>query len=146
VQQSVTPLFNPIAPLCSGAAATPLPNTSTNGVNGTWSPAVVSNTTTTTYTFTPTGGGCATTASLTVEITPQVTPVFDTPAPVCFGTTAPVLSTTSNNGIVGTWTGPVSNTATGTYTFTPNGGQCASSSVLTVTVLPEVIVDGIFHD
>jgi subtilisin-like proprotein convertase family protein len=146
VQQSVTPLFNPIAPLCSGSAAPTLPLNSTNGVGGTWSPAVVSNTTTTTYTFTPTGGGCATTASLTVEITPQVTPVFDTPAPVCFGTTAPVLSTTSNNGIVGTWTGPVSNTATGSYTFTPNGGQCASSSVLTVSVLPEVILDGIFHD
>ena len=44
-----------------------LPTTSTNGITGTWSPAL-NNTQTTTYTFTPTSGQCATTASLTITV------------------------------------------------------------------------------
>jgi hypothetical protein len=73
VQQSVTPLFNPIAPLCSGAAATPLPNTSTNGVSGTWSPAVVSNSASGSYLFTPSSGACTGTATLNVTVNPLPT-------------------------------------------------------------------------
>src|SRR5204862_829192 len=49
----ITPTFNTIAAICSGATIAPLPTTSLNGINGTWSPAL-NKTTTTTYTFTPT--------------------------------------------------------------------------------------------
>ncbi|OUT69616.1 MAG: hypothetical protein CBB76_07845, partial [Crocinitomicaceae bacterium TMED16] len=51
-----------------------LPATSTNSISGTWSPAV-DNTTTTTYTFTPDGGQCATTQDLIVNVNaiPQFT-------------------------------------------------------------------------
>jgi hypothetical protein len=55
-------------------------------IAGTWSPAV-NNTATTTYTFTPSGSACATTAQLTVTVTPQVTPTFDPIGPVCSGST-----------------------------------------------------------
>jgi hypothetical protein len=41
--------------------------TSKENIAGTWSPAV-NNTTTTTYTFTPSGSACATTAQLTVTV------------------------------------------------------------------------------
>ncbi|MPT34643.1 MAG: gliding motility-associated C-terminal domain-containing protein, partial [Flavobacterium sp.] len=45
------------------------------------------------------------------------------------------LPTTSNDGYTGTWLpATVSNTATGTYTFTPDAGQCAKTTTLTVTV------------
>ena len=44
-----------------------LPATSTNAISGSWSPAV-DNTTTTTYTFTPDGGQCATSQDLTVNV------------------------------------------------------------------------------
>ena len=65
----ITPTFNPVAAICSGATLAPLPTTSLNGINGTWSPAL-NNTTTTTYTFTPTAGQCATTTTLTITVNP----------------------------------------------------------------------------
>ncbi|WP_174799806.1 beta strand repeat-containing protein, partial [Flavobacterium noncentrifugens] len=49
----ITPAFAQVPPICSGAALSALPTTSTNGVTGTWSPAL-NNATTTQYTFTPT--------------------------------------------------------------------------------------------
>ena len=49
---SVTPTFTSISPICSGDIVQVLPSVSTNGVSGTWSPAL-NNTATTTYTFTP---------------------------------------------------------------------------------------------
>ncbi|MGK4568322.1 dockerin type I domain-containing protein [Flavobacterium sp. 3HN19-14] len=60
------PTFNAMAPICSGSSFT-LPASSTNGITGTWSPAL-NNTATTTYTFTPDSGQCATTATLTVTV------------------------------------------------------------------------------
>ncbi len=73
VNPSTTPTFTPIAPICSGQTFT-LPTTSTNStaIIGTWSPAI-NNTATTTYTFTPTAGQCATTTTMTIVINPSVT-------------------------------------------------------------------------
>jgi gliding motility-associated-like protein len=139
----VTPTFNQIAPFCVGTTPPVLPTSSTNtpiAINGTWSPSVVSNTTpgTTTYTFTPSITQCATPVTMDITVLPGITPTFLTPAPICSGATAPVLPTTSSNNptpITGTWNPPtVSNTASGTYTFTPNSGQCASTTSLNVTV------------
>ncbi|MES2746765.1 MAG: choice-of-anchor L domain-containing protein, partial [Bacteroidota bacterium] len=70
VTPNVTPVFNPIAPICSGATLSPLPTTSTNGITGTWSPAL-NNTATTTYTFTPDVTQCATTATTSITVLPQ---------------------------------------------------------------------------
>lgn len=131
VNPIVTPTFNPIAAICAGGSFT-LPTTSTNGITGTWSPAN-NNTTTTTYTFTPSAGQCATTAPLTVTVTPNVTPTFTPIAGICTGGTF-TLPTTSNNGITGTWSPAINNTTTTTYTFTPTAGQCATTASLTVGV------------
>jgi gliding motility-associated-like protein len=136
---TTTPTFAAIAPICSGATAPILPTTSTNGITGTWNPATVSNTTSGTYTFTPNPGQCSNTATLNVTVNPLVIPTFAAIAPICNGTTAPVLSTTSTNGIAGTWNPTtVSNTTSGTYTFTPNAGLCATTAILNVTVNPRV--------
>ena len=136
---TVTPTFAVIASICSGSVAPVLPTTSINGITGTWSPAVVSNTVSGTYTFTPDAGQCATTATIDVTITPNITPIFAAIAPICSGTAAPVLPTTSLNGITGTWTpAVVSNITSGTYTFTPDGGQCATATTLDITVTPTV--------
>ena len=64
---ATTPAFTQVASICSGGSFT-LPTTSNNGITGTWSPAI-NNTATTTYTFTPTAGQCATTATMSVTIT-----------------------------------------------------------------------------
>jgi gliding motility-associated-like protein len=136
---TITPTFNPIAPICSGAAAPVLPTTSTNGVSGNWNPSVVSNTANGTYTFTPNPGQCAGTTTLSVTVNPNVTPAFNPIAPICSGAVPPVLPATSTNGITGTWSpATVSNTASGTYTFTPTAGQCATTATLTVTVNPNL--------
>jgi gliding motility-associated-like protein len=139
VTPTITATFATIAPFCSGTTAPVLPLTSTNGITGTWSPATVNNTTTGSYIFTPTVGQCSKNDTITITVTPNVTPTFNAIAPICSGSTAPVLPLTSTNGITGTWSpATVSNTATATYTFTPTAGICAIAATLTVTVSPNV--------
>ncbi|MFM7729083.1 MAG: hypothetical protein ACKO7B_20465, partial [Flavobacteriales bacterium] len=71
---------------------------------------------------------------------------FNPIPPICYGATAPTLPATSIEGVGGTWSPlPVSNTTTGTYTFTPNAA-CSSSVPVQVVVYPQVIIDGIYHD
>ncbi|MNK31437.1 hypothetical protein D3C87_498730 [compost metagenome] len=132
-----TPSFNQVPAICPGGTFT-LPTTSTNGINGTWSPAV-NNTVTTTYTFTPAAGQCASTTTMTVTVnTVLTTPSFNQVPAICSGGTF-TLPTTSTNGINGTWSPAVNNTVTTTYTFTPAAGQCASTTTMTVDVNTGVI-------
>ncbi|RTL56372.1 MAG: gliding motility-associated C-terminal domain-containing protein, partial [Sphingobacteriales bacterium] len=127
--------------ICSGGSVPALPTTSSNGITGTWSPSVVDNTTSGTYTFTPTAGLCATNTTFSVTVNPNITPTFSfgTSITICSGTAAPVLPNQSTNGVNGTWSpATINNQANGSYTFTPNAGQCAVSTSLTVTVTPTV--------
>jgi len=136
------PNFPTVLAVCNGDTAPVLVTTSPNGISGTWSPAIINNTTPGTYTFTPNAGQCATNAILNVTITPRILPDFQTSLAVCNGSTAPILATISPNGIIGTWsTATISNTTPGTYIFTPNAGQCATNAVLNVTITPRVIPD-----
>ena len=131
----ITPTFNPVTAICSGDPLAALPTTSTNGITGTWAPAL-NNTATTTYTFTPTAGLCATSATLIITVNPSITPTFNPVAAICSGDLLAALPTTSTNGITGTWAPALNNTATTTYTFTPTAGQCATSATLIITVNP----------
>ncbi|MBS1535407.1 MAG: fibronectin type III domain-containing protein [Bacteroidetes bacterium] len=135
---NITPTFTQIAPFCEGTTAPTLPATSTEGITGVWTPATVSNTATDTYTFTPDAGQCAVPVQMTIQVTPpNITPTFTQIAPFCEGTTAPTLPATSTEGITGVWApATVSNTATDTYTFTPDAGQCAVSVQMTIQVTP----------
>ncbi len=128
---TLTPSFTQVAPVCSGVTFT-LPTTSTNGVTGSWTPAI-NNTTTTTYTFAPGVNQCAVSTTMTVVVNPSVTPEFTQVAPICTGENF-VLPNTSNNGVTGTWLPAVNNTATTTYTFTASSGQCALTATMTVEV------------
>lgn len=135
VKPIILPIFTGIAPICNGAIAPILPSTSINGIVGTWNPSSVSNTTTSIYTFTPNAGQCASIASITISVNPTNTPTFTPIAAICSGAVAPILPTVSTNGITGNWSpAAVSNTVTGNYNFTPNGGQCASAAVITINV------------
>ncbi|MGG7034056.1 MAG: T9SS type A sorting domain-containing protein [Flavobacterium sp.] len=131
------PAFSPTY-ICKGASYT-LPATSNNGITGSWSPAF-NNMATTTYTFTPDQGQCAAeTANLTVVVNDQNTiPVFNTwplylPSSLCVGSSY-TFPTTSSNQITGTWSPAFNNTATTTYTFTPNAGQCGATTTHTITI------------
>ena len=137
VNPNVTPTFIAVSPICSGGSLSALPTTSNNSITGTWSPAL-DNTTTTTYTFTPTAGLCAITTTMTITVNPNITPAFTAVSPICSGATLAALPTTSNNGITGTWSPGINNTATTIYTFTPSVGQCAITTTITITVNPIV--------
>jgi len=137
INPKTTPTFAAVGPYCSGSAVPNLPTTSTNGVTGTWAPAI-NNTNTTLYTFTPTAGLCANTTTLTITINPQITPTFTAVTPKCTGSAIPALPTTSTNGINGTWSPAINNTATTTYTFTPAAGQCATTTTMTITITSSI--------
>ena len=128
------PTFTPAPPICQGGTSAPLPTTSLNGITGTWSPAI-NNLVTTLYTFTPDAGQCATTTTMTIGVG-TVAPVFTQVASVCFGSVLAALPTTSNNGITGTWSPTINNTATTIYTFTPAATFCSSIVTMTIVVTP----------
>uniref|UniRef100_UPI0025EA0863 T9SS type B sorting domain-containing protein n=1 Tax=Flavobacterium sp. TaxID=239 RepID=UPI0025EA0863 len=67
INPSASPTFTDVPPICSGETLSPLPAISNNGVTGTWMPTL-NNTSTTTYTFTPTTGQCATTNTLIITV------------------------------------------------------------------------------
>jgi PKD repeat protein len=77
------------------------------------------------------------TTTVTISVVSGALPIFDFITTICNGTDAPILPLISNNGISGTWSPSViNNTASGTYTFTPNG-NCALPVTVTVTILEE---------
>lgn len=155
----ITPTFITITPVCVGTTIA-LPLLSANGVNGTWSPAFNPNVTTT-YTFTPNPGECATTATMQVVIT-QIPTVIATPnsETICslqstgislssaiLGTTFSWTSTATDVSGDAAGTGNVISqvlTATGTsvgnvqYTITPTNNGCSGASIIvTVLVTPK---------
>jgi hypothetical protein len=118
-----------------GNADAPLP-LNFSWSNGATTPSIkVSPTATTQFTLTITAAnGCTARDSITVTVNPKATPTFNSIPAICSGTPAPVLPGTSNNGITGSWSPSVSNTSSGTYTFTPGPGQCAVNTSLNIVV------------
>ena len=141
ITSQAVPGFAPIGPLCLNSTAPVLPGTSTNGITGIWSPAIITTTTTgaKTYTFTATSGQCAAPVTISVTVNNQTVPLFNTIGQLCQNSAAPLLPTTSTNGITGTWSPATISTATAgtkSYSFTPTSGQCAGGVTISVIVDP----------
>ena len=105
-------------------------------------PNVVSNQNSGTYVFTPASGQCAVPVTLatTVTVLDIISPIFNLPTSFCFNEVVPVLPTTSVNGVLGSWfPSVINNQSSGTYVFTPTGGQCGLPFTLNVTILPKVL-------
>jgi hypothetical protein len=113
-----TPTFTQVGPYVSGTSIPALPTTSTNGITGTWSPAI-NNTTTTTYTFTPSTGQCATTTTMTITvIDPLQYTVTASDNSVCAGTPVTLsVNILTNNGTI---TNLYCNSASASGTVTQN--------------------------
>src|SRR5574343_273499 len=89
-------------------------------------------------------GGCGTvTLNGTVSSTSGISPLFTQIIPVCQGTNIN-LPTTSTNGFTGIWQLISSRTTNVIYEFTPNAGQCASTTTMTIQIYPQpnVIISG----
>jgi hypothetical protein len=146
----VTPNFTPVAAICAGGTLAALPTTSTNGITGTWAPAL-DNTQTTTYTFTPTSGLCASSTTMTITVNPLPSVIANSNSPFCAGQ---AINLTATDGFSAyAWSGPnsfsnatqnpsISNAQAinaGTYTVTVtdgNGCQTTSSTVVSLTTSP----------
>lgn len=147
----VTPLVRPTfsgipAVICQGDPAPVLPLISSNAtpITGTWSPFPVDTSTlgTKVYTFIPTPGQpcvSATPTTISIRVDLVRTPTFKQIGAICSGDTLLALQTTSNEGITGTWSPALDNTATTLYTFTPTAGQCATTTTMSITVNPNFI-------
>jgi gliding motility-associated-like protein len=136
IDPNVTPEFAPVSDYCAGAVIAVLPTISENGINGNWTP-VINNTTTTTYTFTPTAGQCATTSTTEIVINPVQVPVLAGFGPYCVNDIAEILPLVSENSLNGIWNPSAISTLTAgesEYVFTPSGLNCFSSNSVTVNV------------
>lgn len=159
IPNATIPIFTTIPPVCIGTTI-PLPLKSINNVTGTWSPAF-DPTTTTTYTFTPDPGQCATTATMQVVIT-QIPSVTATPTneTICSLQSTGISLASTIPGTTFSWTSnptDVSGNAAGTgniisqvltatsnqvgnvqYTITPINNSCSGPSInVTVFVTPK---------
>lgn len=100
---AITPVFAAIPAICSGTIVNPLPGTSLNGINGSWSPAF-NNSNTTTYTFTPDPAGpCAfpLTTTVIIEASPVVSLGADTI--FCTGSSLQLQATATGNNLSYVW-------------------------------------------
>jgi uncharacterized protein (DUF2141 family) len=122
----------------NGAGSVSPTSSGTSPFGFTYTPAAgdAGNTVTITVTTNnPLGSPCsADIETYTLSVTPSVIPTFTAVSPICTGGALAALPTTSNNGISGSWSPAINNTATTTYTFTPTAGQCASPTTMSITV------------
>ena len=145
------------SPLCNSLGLVPVSFTGTTGGTFSATPATLSinpvtgtiNTQTSplgTYMVSYTIAGdlvnptfVTTTAIMVVD---SAYPDFAQIASICVGSSAPILETTSPNGITGTWNPSTIGTqiaGTYMYAFTPDPGQCAYLQSLAVTVVPQTV-------
>lgn len=141
VTDGIVPVFSNIGPYCQGSVAPALPVKSDNNITGTWSPTTIAtiDVGTSNYVFTPDPGQCAKPTTVPITITPIITPTFAAVGSVCQNGANPLLSS-SIEGISGSWSPAFSSALTGTkmYTFTPNSGECANQTTMSITVDPAV--------
>ena len=118
-----------------------------NAITGTWNPAAINTATvgTTTYTFTPAAGQCATTATMDIVITTSIIPTFTQIGPLCQNSVLlrhclqvqPIYRQSPVHGIPATIS--TATVGTTTYTFTPAAGQCATTTTMDIVITTSII-------
>ena len=145
VATPTTPTFSFQTSYCVGETPVALPLSSVNGVNGTWSPATISTATagTSTYTFTPAAGQCATDANVTVNS-------FEVPVAsilgedsICPGDTANLIAQGAGSYSWSTGSSSshidVNPEFTTEYTLVVSNNGCNDTTTHTVNLFPEPI-------
>jgi hypothetical protein len=141
IGKEITPIFTQVNPICTGATLTTLPTTSNNGITGTWSP-VLNNMATTTYTFSPNSGQCATTAMMTIVVGAPTLTITASSTSICVGQS--VTLTPSGANTYALYPGNISSngtpfivmpTHTTTYTIVGNTSDCCKGTTqITIVV------------
>lgn len=86
------------------------------------------------------GTNCPNIQPVTVAINLKITPQFSIPALLCLNSPEIILPTTSNNNIKGIWTPDkvfTSGIGETNYVFTPDAGQCATSTQTSIKVVDQ---------
>lgn len=129
---------------CQGEEAQ-LPEISNNGLNGTWSPAIIDTSApgVNTYTFTPSGTNCFEVFEIEIEVVEFITPSFLPVDAICQNTTPIALPDPVEVGVTGTWSPAIIDTTQAgvfEYTFTADAA-CTEPVVIEIEILPEIIPD-----
>ncbi len=109
-----------------------LNNTTTNSTTIDW--GFIPGTYTVLVTETNINGCAGVPVTVAVTVIEIEAPTFTQVEAICVGDVLSALPTTSNDGVTGTWSPAMNNTVTTTYTFTPDAGQCATTSTMTIAV------------
>lgn len=152
VEDAIPLTFSGIpAELCSSADPINLPTTSDQGINVTWAgPGVSGNSFNpnglngaVALEYTPTGGACALSDNIIINITATVTPLFGNIGPFCENDDPTNLPNSSDNGVFGNWSGvgvsgnmfdPTGLSGNIQLTFEPSGVNCAVNAIIPVSV------------
>ena len=141
-EQQITDIVYTLGGVAVSATVTGLPDGVTMNISGNTVTISGAPTTHDTYNYTittvsQTGLRCTeqTVTGRIIVNEGNITPQFTQVGPYCEGSTINALPTTSDDGITGSWSPAISNRTT-TYTFTPDGGQCATITTMLVTVNP----------
>jgi hypothetical protein len=100
VNPVVAPVFNQIGALCAGEPAPLLFNQSLNGIDGSWSPATIDNTTSGFYTFTPDADECSNALTIFVQVNPLPNVTISGGTSLCTGEQGFVQFTGTPNATV----------------------------------------------
>jgi gliding motility-associated-like protein len=149
VKPSVLPNFNPKGPFCQDAILPQvlLPETSNNGITGTWNPPMLSTEVSgdISYTFNPNQGQCASPFTLIVKVYPAAPIDAGTDVLVCSGSTIKLTATGGTNYL---WTGGIQNgqsfipVKTEKYFVIGQGANgCESSDSVSVVVIEQPEAD-----
>jgi hypothetical protein len=136
ILEQTAPSFSLIT-ICQNDVAPSLPTTSLNGITGTWSPAVIDNQTSKTYTFTPTSGLCATSATLPVTVKPNPKPNAGADQITCIAVITKDFTLNASSvpeGATGTWSF-VNNAGNGAYFIDKNNPKTIVANVNTAQPL-----------
>ncbi len=138
VNPILSPSFNPISAICAGSALNALPTTSTNLITGTWSP-VLNNQQTTTYSFAPTAGLCASATTLTITVNPLPTASITSSPSSALTCATTSITLTASGGMSYLWstantTSSIAVTTPGTFSVLVTGANgCTATATQTVT-------------
>ncbi len=168
ITNNIMPDFDATIALCSGSNPPSLNTTSPNGISGTWSPSVINNTVSGSYTFTPNPNQCAVPQTISVTVTNNNTTIAYTGSTtICSTQTTALNLTASDANAIINWTATstdvtgfsdgIGNAITQTLTYTGNSfgtviyvintelnGCEGIAETITVTVNPQTNITPTF--